>query len=275
MCVKSDAGVEIGPKVTSGRHPVRDEQDQASIVASTIPPTDRHLLPEDVDGVVSSVQGWLGPREGRLLYRLAAEADPSGCIVEIGSWHGRSTIWLTAGAKAGRGARVFAIDPHAGTHLRPEGETTERVLRANLERAGTDDQVEILVATSEEAAADWSRPISLLWIDGDHEYGSVRRDLDLWEPHLLPDAAVALHDTFVWPGPERVVHERLIKTGRFTSFLHAETTTAARRCERLRPMGALARRAGLVRRSLYGVRLRAYDANSHGFARIRDALVRR
>lgn len=215
------------------------------------------------------------PHEGRLLYRLAADADPAGCIVEIGSWHGRSTIWLAAGATAGRGAHVVAIDPHVGTHLREKGETTENVLRANLERAGVADQAEIVVATSEEIASKWSRSVSLLWIDGNHEYQSVRRDFELWEPHLLPDATVALHDTFVFPGPERVVRELLIKKGRFTSFVHAETTTAARRCERLRPRGALARRAGLVRRALYGVRLRAYDANRYGFARVRDALNRR
>lgn len=184
------------------------------------------------------------------------------------------TIWLTAGASAGRRARVVAIDPHTGTHLRAEGETSELVLRANLEQVGVADQVEILVATSEEAAAGWSRPVSLLWIDGDHEYNAVRRDFELWEPHLLPNAVVALHDTFVGPGPERVVHEFLIETGRFTSFVHAETTTAARRCDALRPRAELARRVGLVRRSIYGVRLRAYDANKCGFATVRDAIVR-
>lgn len=245
-------------------------------MSSTIPTSDRHLLPTDVERMVAGVEGWLGPHEGRLLYRLASEADPAGCIVEIGSWHGKSTIWLTAGAKAGRGARVVAIDPHVGTTLRGEGETTELVLRANLERARLADQAEIVVATSSEAVADWSRRVSLLWIDGDHEYESVRRDFELWEPHLLPNAVVALHDTFVSPGPERVVRELLIDTGGFTSFAHAETTTAARRCEpRLRPRAALARRVGLVRRSIYGVRLRAYDANRYGFATVRDAIVRR
>ncbi len=241
---------------------------------SAFPTSGRRLLPEDVESISAGVEGWFGPQEGRLLYRLAAEADPRGCIVEIGSWHGRSTIWLGAGAKAGRGARVVAIDPHTGTHLRSPGETTEAALRANLARAGVHDQVEIAVATSEEAAAAWSRPISLLWIDGDHAYESVRRDLVLWEPHTLPAAVVALHDTFVWPGPERVVQEFLIRPGRYTSFLYAETTTAARRCGQLGPRAALARRAGLVRRALYGVRLRAYDANTHGFARIRDAVIR-
>lgn len=243
-------------------------------MSSTIPTSDRHLLPTDVERMVAGVEGWLGPHEGRLLYRLASEADPAGCIVEIGSWHGRSTIWLAAGAKAGRGAQVVAIDPHVGTTLREQGETTELVLRANLERARLVDQVAIVVATSSEAVADWSRRVSLLWIDGDHEYESVRRDFELWEPHVLPDGVVALHDTFVSPGPERVVRELLIETGRFTSFVHAETTTAARRCERLRPRVALARRAGLVRRSIYGVRLRAYDANKCGFATVRDAIVR-
>jgi predicted O-methyltransferase YrrM len=214
------------------------------------PTSYRHLRPEDVDRIVADVDGWFGPHEGRLLHRLAAEADPAGYIVEIGSWHGKSTIWLAAGARAGRAAHVVAIDPHTGTSLRVEGETTEHVLRENLERAGVADRVEVVVDTSEHAVIGWSRPISLLWIDGDHEYDGVARDLELWEPFLLPGATVALHDTFVCVGPERVVRERLIRTGRYTSFVHAETTTAARRCDRLAVGDRLSRRAGLVRRGL-------------------------
>lgn len=239
-------------------------------MASTSPTAGGHLRPEDVVRIVSGVEGWLDPDEGRLLYCLAAEADPTGHIVEIGSWHGRSTIWLAAGAQAGRGAHVVAIDPHVGTHLREEGATTDQILHTNLVQAGVRDQATILVTTSEVAAADWSRPISLLWIDGDHEYESARRDYLLWEPHLMSDAVVALHDTFVWSGPERVVRELLIETGNFTSFVYADTTTAARRSGRLAPRAALARRVGLVRRSLYGLRLRAYDQNRFGYARLRD-----
>lgn len=245
------------------------------MVAQSPPSSDRALSPSDVDRVVANVDGWLGPEEGRLLYRLAAEANPRGSIVEIGSWHGRSTIWLAAGARKGLGARVVAIDPHTGTHLREEGESTEQVLRANLRAAGVDERVDVVVGTSEEAASSWSTPVALLWIDGSHEYESARRDFELWEPHLLSDATVALHDTFVIPGPERVVRELMIATGRFTSFTHAETTTAARRCGQLHPHARVARRVGLARRSLYGIRLRAYDSNRYGYARIRDAFGRR
>jgi predicted O-methyltransferase YrrM len=237
-------------------------------------PSHRRLDPEAVEQALGEVAGWFGPQEGRLLHRLAAEADPAGCIVEIGSWHGRSTIWLAAGAMSGLGAQVYAIDPHTGTHLRTERETTEAALRANLERAGVASQVEVVVATSEAVARDWSRPISVLWIDGDHEYASARRDLELWERHLLPGAVVALHDTFVWPGPERVVRECMIASGRYSSFVHAETTTAAWRRSPGSEREALARRVNLLRRSLYGLRLRAYDQNRLGYATLRDALGR-
>jgi MMP 1-O-methyltransferase len=265
--------VRAGDTDTSGDTDLDDgargrAQYSAMIAPSQV--TDQSLLPEDVDRLLADVDGWFGGKEGRLLYRLASEADPAGVIVEIGSWHGRSTIWLAAGAAAGRGASVVAIDPHQGTHLRPDGHTTEAALRANLERAGLAARVRVVVSTSTDAAATWSKPVSLLWIDGDHAYESASRDFDLWEPFLLADAVVALHDTFVWSGPERVVRDRLIRTRRFTSFEYAETTTTARRCGRLGPRASLARRVMLARRSLYGIRLRAYDTNRFGYATLRD-----
>ena len=232
------------------------------------------LSPDDVDELLRGVDGWFGPHEGRLLYRLAASADPRGAIVEIGSWQGRSTTWLAAGALAGRGARVVAIDPHIGTALRAPGDSTEAALRGTLERAGVSEHVDVVVATSEATAAGWSEAISLLWIDGDHSYEAAARDLALWEPYLREDATVAFHDTFVCTGPEDVVREHLVRSRRYTAFEHAETTTAARRCGALTLRGRVDRTRGLARRSFYGVRLRAYDRNTLGFARLWDTLAR-
>jgi predicted O-methyltransferase YrrM len=233
------------------------------------------LTPTHIDELVRGVDGWFGGREGRLLYRLAASADPAGAIVEIGSWQGRSTIWLAAGACAGRGARVVAIDPHRGTSLRTGEESTEAALRANLDSAGLAGAVEVVVATSEEAVEGWTRPVSLLWIDGDHSYEGALRDLDLWEPHLADGAAVAFHDTFVWRGPERVFRERIAGSRDYTGFEWAETTSAARRCGRLSWREDVARRTAVARRAAYGIRLRAYDGNMLGYARLRDVLTNR
>jgi predicted O-methyltransferase YrrM len=228
----------------------------------------------EVEAAICDVDGWLGPLEGRLLYALAAAADPEGWIVEIGSWQGKSTIWLAAGARSGRGARVAAIDPHRGTDLRAEGETTEPALRANLERAGVAAGVEVVVATSADAESTWSRPVSLLWIDGDHSYEGALLDLDRWERHLLPDAAIAFHDTFTFPGPERVFRERIIASPEYSGFEWAETTSAAHRSSAVNTGGRFARRSALVRRALYATRLRAYDRNTLGFARAYTALSR-
>ena len=232
------------------------------------------MTPDEAERAVASVEGWLGPLEGRLLYRLGHDADPAGAIVEIGSWHGKSTIWLAAGAKAGRGARVVAIDPHRDTNLHTGGESTEPILRENLAAAGVDDQVDVVVATSEEAERDWTGPVTLLWIDGDHSYESASSDFRLWAPHVVDGGRIALHDTFLYEGPERVVREGMIAGGGFDDFGAAETITVARKRSALTARDAVRRRLSLTRRSAYGLRLRAYDENTLHAADIRKAIRR-
>jgi len=57
--------------------------------------------------------------------------------VEIGSWKGKSTIWLAKGAKAGSQNEVFAIDPHQGSkaHTDEGEESTYPTFLTNLEKA--------------------------------------------------------------------------------------------------------------------------------------------
>jgi predicted O-methyltransferase YrrM len=212
------------------------------------------LTADEVEALVSDVPGWLSPHEGRLLYELAKEAPAHGCIVEIGSWQGRSTIWLAAGSRRGRGARVVAVDPHRDSLLHSDGEDTELALRTNIESAGLSDQVEVVVATSEEAATGWSRPISLLWIDGDHRYESVRQDFLLWEEHLVDGGIVALHDTLYWEGPARVVSEFLERSRRYSDLRFVDTITFA--TKRLSPtLGqALRKQKARLHRHVYAIR---------------------
>jgi len=55
-------------------------------------------------------------------------------------------------------------------------------------------------STSEEAARDWQRPIDLIFIDGDHSYTGVKRDWELFAPHVRPFGIVVFHDT-IWDLP--------------------------------------------------------------------------
>jgi predicted O-methyltransferase YrrM len=225
---------------------------------------------EQIEAVTSRVDGWLSEVEGRLLYDLAYDADPDGVIVEIGSWQGKSTIWLASGAKAGRGARVVAIDPHQGSALHASGENTELALRANLEEAGVSDQVDVVVGTSEDVAASWTRPISLLWIDGDHAYESVKRDFLLWEGHVLDGGVLALHDTLFWEGPGRVVAEYVQRLDRFGELRYAHTITYATMRHHSTLRQRARKRISIVRRYAYGVRVRAYADNRFHFRDLFD-----
>ncbi len=117
-------------------------------------------------------------REGKFLYTLAKKCKGSGVIVEIGSWKGRSTIYLAKGSKAGNSVRVYAIDPHTGSseHKEKFGEvwTFDEFVK-NIKSAGVDDIVTPIVKTSEEAAKEFDRPVELIFIDGAHEYEFVKK----------------------------------------------------------------------------------------------------
>ena len=175
---------------------------------------------ERARAVSSHIQTSVVPAERELLYDLARRTTNRGCIVEIGSWRGCSTIFLGHGSKAGAGAPVYAIDPHTGSSEshRHFGEiNTLDEFKANMEGAGLSGLVQPIVATSAAAAEDWTEPIELLFIDGAHDYEFVRMDWDLWVPHVIEGGWVALHDTNVseYPGVKRVVKESIFASNNY------------------------------------------------------------
>ena len=180
----------------------------------------------------NTVEGWLTPAEGELLFSLAAACPPGGTIVEIGSWKGKSTTWLAEGAGASTGTRIFAIDPHEPYVADPQADSL-RDFRANLERLGLTARVTPIVARSEAAAVSFDQPIDLLFIDGDHEAGPVAADVALWLPKVRAGGWAALHDVRnrQWPGVSRVL-SRLLWTSttvadvRFADSIAAMKTVA-------------------------------------------------
>ena len=180
---------------------------------------------------------------GILLYALAKSSLGNGVIVEIGSWKGRSTIWLASGSKSAKREKVFAIDPHTGSvELRKafgNHINTEQEFRRNIKRTELEDWVVPLVMKSTEAVINWKAPIRLLWIDGSHEYEDVKSDFILWEPHLDYDGIIALHDCFGFAGPRQVVKELLLTSDKFSNIgligglIFAKKTKKLSRTEKL------------------------------------------
>jgi MMP 1-O-methyltransferase len=167
---------------------------------------------ERVKPLIADVPGWLTDEEGEALYELARRCSGRGAIVEIGSWKGKSTICLGLGSRAGSGARIFAIDPHADYRF---GD-----FKTNVERAGIADLVTPIASLSQPAADGFDEPIELLFVDGSHEYDLVLEDFEKWVPKVVDGGWVAFHDTTWTVGPRKVVGQavyrgRLFKDVRF------------------------------------------------------------
>jgi hypothetical protein len=159
---------------------------------------------------VPMIKGWLEPDAAGLLYLLARDVR-RGCIVEVGSYRGRSTVALARGAAAGGNAPIYAVEPHEpfvgvlGGEFGPEDRAA---FYRNMVRTGAYRQVRLLNVSSEILSPGWTEPVALLWLDGDHSFAAVSRDFRAWESHLLPDCDVVLDDADDPAlGPHRLIEE--------------------------------------------------------------------
>lgn len=169
----------------------------------------------DLASKIAGVDGWLEPVEAQALFDLARRCTGAGVIVEIGSWKGKSTICLAAGARAGNRPKIYAVDPHTGSpeHHAEFGEVeTFAEFTANVAAAGYESDVVPLRMRSTEAAAHVTEPVELLFIDGDHSYEAVVADVEAWWPKLTDGGFVAVHDAFLHLGaPRQVIRERIVR----------------------------------------------------------------
>ena len=131
--------------------------------------------------------GFLLPAAADRLYQAAAEVPPSGRIVELGTFAGKSLVCLAYGAKS-RGsvvpAELTAID------VRFHERWTDTV-----SYFGLGDVVEPLEMSSLDAADSWTAPISLLYIDAHHGLAHARADFVVWEIFVVEGGVIALDDT--------------------------------------------------------------------------------
>lgn len=187
---------------------------------------------DNIKEAVSKVEGFLSDDEGLLLYRLAKTLNEAN-IVEIGSWKGRSTIWLGKAAKKSN-SHVYAIDPHTGSpeHRTMFGrvDTYDQFLK-NV-GAGLSDVVIPIRKRSDEAIRSWSNPVHLLWIDGAHDYDSVLSDFKLWDQYLVNGGVIAFHDSRS-EGVKRILSDILFKSTSFNCIDIIGTIVVFKKLEKL------------------------------------------
>jgi predicted O-methyltransferase YrrM len=181
-----------------------------------------------------SAKGFMPDDEGLALHETAAAYARLGPIVEIGTYCGKSTIYLAAAARA-EGQFVITVDHHRGSEENQPGweyHDTELVdpaagrldtlphFRANLAASGLEDSVIAIVGRSADVASLWASPLGMLFIDGGHTDAAAVADYQGWAPHLSHGGALAIHDVFPDPAdggqaPYRI-YQRALASGAFT-----------------------------------------------------------
>jgi predicted O-methyltransferase YrrM len=163
--------------------------------------------------LVNGVKGFLDAQEGRGLYKIALEASRIGPCLEIGSYCGKSTIYLGTACRENNGI-LFSIDHHRGSEEQQPGEEyfdtdlfdhelgrvdTLKEFRKTIEKASLDDTVVPMVCRSDVAAHTWATPLSLVFIDGGHSFEAVYTDYIAWAGHIMHDGYLLIHDIFKDP----------------------------------------------------------------------------
>jgi hypothetical protein len=182
-------------------------------------------------------KGFMPAEEGDALHAAAVAAGralPGLAWVEVGSYCGRSTIWLGDAAAACETV-LFAVDHHRGSEenqagwahhdpdvvdARVDRMDTLPFFRASIHDAGLEADVVAVVGRSPVVARYWSSPIAFVFIDGGHAEGHARADYLGWSPHVAVGGTLAIHDVFPDPAdgvrpPFEQIFVPAVESGRF------------------------------------------------------------
>jgi len=192
----------------------------------------------EIDSILREIPGWIEEKEGKALYFIAKNIK-NGYIVEIGSFLGKSTILLGLGSRDGNKEKIFTVDPHKGTktNLTWNILNTYPFFISNIKRYNLDDLVIPIIMKSEEVNDKWRfEPIKLLFIDGEHTYQGVKKDIELWTPYLAINGIIAVHD-FIWSkistrphyGVTRACYEKILLSNEYTDFKIFDSTLFAKK----------------------------------------------
>lgn len=191
------------------------------------PPMDPVLL-----AAARAAPGFMPDDEGIALYEAGLRGADIGPLLEIGSYCGKSAIYLGTAARA-REQVLYSIDHHRGSEENQPGEQyfdpryvdadgrvdTLPPFRKTIEDAGLQKTVVGIVGLSEVVASKWATPLGLVFVDGGHSAKAAHADFDGWTPHLVTGGLLAIHDVFPDPAdggrPPFEIYERALESGRF------------------------------------------------------------
>jgi hypothetical protein len=160
--------------------------------------------------VARAAKGFMPDDEGLTLHDAARRAGRLGPLLEVGTYCGKSAVYLGAAARQA-GTVLFTVDHHRGPEENQAGwehhdrevvdpETgrmdTLPFFRRTIQAADLEDVVVGVVGFSAPVARVWQIPLGFLFIDGGHAEEVAMADYALWAPHVIAGGTLAIHDVF-------------------------------------------------------------------------------
>ncbi len=183
--------------------------------------------------IARAARGFMPDDEGLALHQAGLVAATVGPLLEIGSWCGKSAVYLGDAAER-QGTVLFCVDHHRGSEENQPGwehhdpdlvdAGTGRIdtlpwFRRTVEQAGLERAVIAVVGESTVVAAHWGTPLGMVFVDGGHGREPAHADYDAWSPHVALGGLLAIHDVFPDPAdggrPPYELYRRGLASGRW------------------------------------------------------------
>jgi|TARA_B100001559_G_scaffold315247_1_gene316824 predicted O-methyltransferase YrrM len=158
------------------------------------------------------IKGFMPEHEGKALYKWARKFSEYGPLLEIGTYCGKSSMFLSEGAQANN-QYVYTIDHHMGSEehqvneeyfdIEIFDELSKRInsfplFLENINNFGIKNIVPI-VNESSLVAESWNSPLAMVFIDGGHSLETAMNDFISWHEKIISGGALVIHDIFENP----------------------------------------------------------------------------
>lgn len=167
-------------------------------------------------GAIGKIYSHLTLEEKLTLVSLARSYE--GTFVEIGSYLGSSSCFIAEGIlQSGRKSHLYCIDTWQNDAMSEGNRDTYDAFLNNTQEYR--NIISPLRGWSYDIAENFDETVDFMFIDGDHSYEGIKRDVDLWVPKLNPGALVVMHDIGWAEGVQRVVVEDIAPIAKYEGRL--------------------------------------------------------
>ena len=197
---------------------------------------------------INQIKGFLDPLEGEALYKYAKKYVINKPALEIGSYCGKSAIYIGEGVKVNN-QKLFSIDHHKGSEEQQPGEeyfdpellskdgegidTLPHFLKT-ISDCNLENFVIPIVSESKEASEDMDLYFDMVFIDGGHSEEAAQVDFNLWSKRLSKKGVLAIHDVFPNPAdggrPPFNIYKKALESG---DFIEVEAIKSLRILQRV------------------------------------------